>query len=192
MIPLATPFVPDDFIKELARNKKANAFFETLNKTNLYSIAYRLHTAKNARNQTEADAGNHREVGSGREVSIEGNAFCHHQPFKTVRRPETLYVVMAWLLPVSAFSSWSRLELATAWHRTLRLRMSGNAIRFRRGGLHSSWRACRCSSRQGDKVTVERRNSLGSPPYSSGLPSVRSPTHLKDAPSTHMRCHNYS
>jgi hypothetical protein len=29
--------------------------------------------------------------------------------------------VMAWLLPVSAFSSWSRLELATAWHRTLRL-----------------------------------------------------------------------
>src|SRR5580700_5413135 len=28
--------VPDDFIKELARNKKANAFFETLNKTNLY------------------------------------------------------------------------------------------------------------------------------------------------------------
>jgi uncharacterized protein YdeI (YjbR/CyaY-like superfamily) len=38
--------VPDDFIKELARNKKANAFFETLNKTNLYSIAYRLQTAK--------------------------------------------------------------------------------------------------------------------------------------------------
>src|SRR3984893_10213280 len=38
--------VPDDFIKELARNKKAYAFFETLNKTNLYSIAYRLQTAK--------------------------------------------------------------------------------------------------------------------------------------------------
>jgi uncharacterized protein YdeI (YjbR/CyaY-like superfamily) len=38
--------VPDDFIKELARNKKANACFETLNKTNLYSIAYRLQTAK--------------------------------------------------------------------------------------------------------------------------------------------------
>ena len=38
--------VPDDFIKEIARNKKANAFFETLNKTNLYSIAYRLQTAK--------------------------------------------------------------------------------------------------------------------------------------------------
>jgi uncharacterized protein YdeI (YjbR/CyaY-like superfamily) len=38
--------VPDDFVKELAKNKKATAFFETLNKTNLYSIAYRLQTAK--------------------------------------------------------------------------------------------------------------------------------------------------
>jgi uncharacterized protein YdeI (YjbR/CyaY-like superfamily) len=38
--------VPDDFLKELAQNKKAYAFFETLNKTNLYSIAYRLQTAK--------------------------------------------------------------------------------------------------------------------------------------------------
>jgi len=43
---LANAVVPDDFVKELARNKKANAFFETLNKTNLYSIAYRLQTAK--------------------------------------------------------------------------------------------------------------------------------------------------
>jgi uncharacterized protein YdeI (YjbR/CyaY-like superfamily) len=38
--------VPDDFLKKLAQNKKANAFFATLNKTNLYSIAYRLQTAK--------------------------------------------------------------------------------------------------------------------------------------------------
>jgi uncharacterized protein YdeI (YjbR/CyaY-like superfamily) len=38
--------VPNDFLKELARNKKANAFFETLNNTNLYSITYRLQTAK--------------------------------------------------------------------------------------------------------------------------------------------------
>jgi uncharacterized protein YdeI (YjbR/CyaY-like superfamily) len=37
--------VPDDFLKELSRNKKAKAFFATLNKTNLYSIAYRLQTA---------------------------------------------------------------------------------------------------------------------------------------------------
>ena len=38
--------VPDDFLRELARNKKAKAFFATLNKTNLYSIVYRLQTAK--------------------------------------------------------------------------------------------------------------------------------------------------
>jgi len=38
--------VPDDFVKKLARNKKTQAFFTTLNKTNLYSIAYRLQTAK--------------------------------------------------------------------------------------------------------------------------------------------------
>lgn len=38
--------VPDDFLKRIARNKKAKAFFATLNKTNLYSIVYRLQTAK--------------------------------------------------------------------------------------------------------------------------------------------------
>ena len=38
--------VPDDFLRKLARNKKAKAFFETLDKTNLYSICYRLQTAK--------------------------------------------------------------------------------------------------------------------------------------------------
>ena len=38
--------IPEDFLKELARNKKAKAFFATLNKTNLYSVAYRLQTAK--------------------------------------------------------------------------------------------------------------------------------------------------
>lgn len=37
---------PADFLKELAKNKKANAFFKTLTKTNLYSIVYRLQTAK--------------------------------------------------------------------------------------------------------------------------------------------------
>ena len=42
----ATAAVPEDFLKTLAKNKKAKAFFETLNKTNLYSIAYRLQTAK--------------------------------------------------------------------------------------------------------------------------------------------------
>lgn len=39
-------FIPEDFLKQLAGNKKAKAFFATLNKTNLYSIAYRLQTAK--------------------------------------------------------------------------------------------------------------------------------------------------
>ncbi len=38
--------IPEDFIKEVAQNRKAKAFFDTLNKTNLYSIAYRLQTAK--------------------------------------------------------------------------------------------------------------------------------------------------
>jgi uncharacterized protein YdeI (YjbR/CyaY-like superfamily) len=38
--------VPHDFLKALTRNKKAQAFFATLNKTNLYSITYRLQTAK--------------------------------------------------------------------------------------------------------------------------------------------------
>jgi uncharacterized protein YdeI (YjbR/CyaY-like superfamily) len=38
--------VPDDFLKMLAKNKKARVFFQTLNKTNTYAIAWRLQTAK--------------------------------------------------------------------------------------------------------------------------------------------------
>lgn len=38
--------MPDDFVKAVAKNKKAKAFFDTLNKTNLFAIASRLHTAK--------------------------------------------------------------------------------------------------------------------------------------------------
>lgn len=37
---------PEDFLAELERNRKAHAFFKTLNRTNLYSIVYRLQTAK--------------------------------------------------------------------------------------------------------------------------------------------------
>jgi uncharacterized protein YdeI (YjbR/CyaY-like superfamily) len=37
---------PEDFLKELDKNKKAKAFFTTLNKANIYSIVYRLQTAK--------------------------------------------------------------------------------------------------------------------------------------------------
>lgn len=38
--------VPDDFLEELGKDKDALAFFETLNKTNRYAIAFRLHNAK--------------------------------------------------------------------------------------------------------------------------------------------------
>lgn len=38
--------IPADFRKELAKDKKAQAFFETLNKANTYAIAWRLQTAK--------------------------------------------------------------------------------------------------------------------------------------------------
>lgn len=37
---------PEDFLKALSQNPKAKALFETLNKTNLYAITYRLQTAK--------------------------------------------------------------------------------------------------------------------------------------------------
>lgn len=40
----ATP--PEDFLKALGKDKKAKAFFETLNRANIYSIVYRLQTAK--------------------------------------------------------------------------------------------------------------------------------------------------
>ena len=42
----ANATVPPEFVKELARNPKAKQFYATLNKTTLYSIAYRLQTAK--------------------------------------------------------------------------------------------------------------------------------------------------
>ena len=38
--------VPADFLIKLAKNKKAETFFKTLNKTNIYSIVWRLQTAK--------------------------------------------------------------------------------------------------------------------------------------------------
>ena len=36
----------EEFIRELSKNKKAKAFFETLNKANKYAIGWRLQTAK--------------------------------------------------------------------------------------------------------------------------------------------------
>ncbi len=38
--------IPDDFMNELSKKPKALAFFNTLNKTNTYAIAWRLQTAK--------------------------------------------------------------------------------------------------------------------------------------------------
>lgn len=38
--------MPKEFISEVARNASAKKFFSTLNKANLYAIAYRLQTAK--------------------------------------------------------------------------------------------------------------------------------------------------
>ena len=38
--------IPEYFLKELSKNKKAQAFFLSLNKTNLFSIGFRLQTAK--------------------------------------------------------------------------------------------------------------------------------------------------
>ena len=40
----ATP--PEDFLQELRKSKKAEAFFKTLNKANVYAIVYRLETAE--------------------------------------------------------------------------------------------------------------------------------------------------
>jgi uncharacterized protein YdeI (YjbR/CyaY-like superfamily) len=37
---------PQDFLNELEKDKKAKAFFKTLNRANVYSIVYRLQTAK--------------------------------------------------------------------------------------------------------------------------------------------------
>lgn len=38
--------IPEDFLKVLSKNKKAEAFFKGLNKTNLFAIGFRLQTAK--------------------------------------------------------------------------------------------------------------------------------------------------
>lgn len=38
--------VPRDFLKELRKNEKAFSFFKTLNKTNVYSVVFRLENTK--------------------------------------------------------------------------------------------------------------------------------------------------
>ncbi|MEO7522441.1 MAG: YdeI/OmpD-associated family protein [Ferruginibacter sp.] len=38
--------IPADFLKQLAKHKKAETFFKTLNRTNVYAIGWRLQTAR--------------------------------------------------------------------------------------------------------------------------------------------------
>jgi uncharacterized protein YdeI (YjbR/CyaY-like superfamily) len=38
--------IPEDFLKELAKNKSAAEFYKALNRSNLFAIYYRLHSAK--------------------------------------------------------------------------------------------------------------------------------------------------
>jgi len=42
----STMTIPKDFLEELSKNSQAKAFFDTLNKANVYAIAWRLQTAK--------------------------------------------------------------------------------------------------------------------------------------------------
>jgi uncharacterized protein YdeI (YjbR/CyaY-like superfamily) len=51
--PPANATMPPEFMEELARNPEARQFFATLNKANLYSIAYRLQTAKRPETRIE-------------------------------------------------------------------------------------------------------------------------------------------
>lgn len=44
--PPSKMIIPEDFINELNKNKTADEFYKTLNKTNLFSIAFKLQTAK--------------------------------------------------------------------------------------------------------------------------------------------------
>jgi len=44
--------VPEDFQKALNKNKKAKAFFEQLNRSNRYSILFRLHRSKKPETRT--------------------------------------------------------------------------------------------------------------------------------------------
>jgi len=44
--PPSTAEIPEDFLTELKKHKKATAFFETLNKRNTYPVVHRLQTAR--------------------------------------------------------------------------------------------------------------------------------------------------
>jgi uncharacterized protein YdeI (YjbR/CyaY-like superfamily) len=50
--PPSTMQPPPEFLERLARNKKARAFYGTLDRRNTYAIAHRLHTAKKPETRT--------------------------------------------------------------------------------------------------------------------------------------------
>ena len=51
--------IPEDFLKELSKNKKAEAAFMGLNKTNLLSIEFRLQTTKKTGNKRKTHERNY-------------------------------------------------------------------------------------------------------------------------------------
>jgi uncharacterized protein YdeI (YjbR/CyaY-like superfamily) len=60
--------VPEDFLRALRRHKKALAFFESLNRANVYAICYRLQTAKKPETR-------HRRLESILQMMKEGRSF---------------------------------------------------------------------------------------------------------------------
>lgn len=46
--PASTAEMPEDFLTALAKNKKAQTFYDTLNKTNRYAIFYHINSVKKA------------------------------------------------------------------------------------------------------------------------------------------------
>ena len=59
--------MPDDLRAALAKNKKAAAFFETLDAKNRYAILHRTHNAKKAETRAAQDRKIRRDAGQGRD-----------------------------------------------------------------------------------------------------------------------------
>ncbi len=74
--------IPEDFLSALNKNKKAATFFGTLNKANLYAIAYRLQTAKKP--ETRA-----KRMQLILEMMAKGESFHPQKPTRAAGKPET-------------------------------------------------------------------------------------------------------
>ncbi len=75
--------MPEDFLSALAKDKKAAAFFATLNKANLYSIAYRLQTAKKPETREK-------RTQLILEMLAKGESFHPQKPARATGKPETV------------------------------------------------------------------------------------------------------